>query len=130
MYIVYEKRLLLGEAFFFFFVSAEKVQAASFLQSVFLPFWLFPSQSLTVALFLLPCPYFQSPECHKASQQKETQFPESSLQTSSLQLKTDTRLCQRMAYFMSDTSASLLLPALHPKPGIKCCISTSQTLFF
>lgn len=56
--------------------------------------------------FLLRSPYFQSPECHKAPQQKETQFPELSLQTSSLQLKT---AAHRTALFVSDTSASPLL---------------------
>lgn len=109
MYIIYEQRLLLGKVLFFFFcfVDAETIQAApSFSVSLFLVVSLSVSYCRS---FLLQSPYFQSPECHKAPRQKETQFPESSLQTSSLQLKTATHLCQRMAHFMSDTSASLLL---------------------
>lgn len=113
MYIIYEQRLLLGKALslFFFLCWCRDLPSCSRLHS-FTPFL---AVSLTVSYcrsFLLQSPYFQSPECHKAPRQKETQFPELSLQTSSLQLKTATHLCQRMAHFMNDTSASLLLAPL------------------
>lgn len=112
MYIIYEQRLLLGKALLFFFLcSCRDNPSCTFLHS----FTHFRAVSLFVSYchsFLLQSPYFQSPECHKATRQKETQFPELSLQTSSLQLKTATHLCQRMAHFMSDTSASLLLQSV------------------
>lgn len=112
MYIIYEQRLLLGKALLFFFLcSCRDNPSCTFLHS----FTHFLAVSLFVSYchsFLLQSPYFQSPECHKATRQKETQFPELSLQTSSLQLKTATHLCQRMAHFMSDTSASLLLQSV------------------
>lgn len=102
----------MGKALLFFFLcSCRDNPSCTFLHS----FTHFLAVSLFVSYchsFLLQSPYFQSPECHKATRQKETQFPELSLQTSSLQLKTATHLCQRMAHFMSDTSASLLLQSV------------------
>lgn len=63
-----------------------------------LPIFLSLSLWLSLPLFLVTSsPSSQSPESHKAPRQEEEQFPESSLQTSSLRLKKATHLCQRMA---------------------------------